>query len=110
MPPKEDALLDGFSGSLKATVAFSTKDEDLAVGQWGVSQQATFSIDGHMNRREVANELRGRLLGSAIYNVESRGPDVPEKFDLVLVTGFPSPDAPVGGPVPRPPDAKGGTR
>lgn len=109
LPEPGQALLDGLDGRLDAEVQYTPKSTRYPDGTWAVRQSATFSIDGRAAGRSVAADLRGRLLDLPFDSVESKGPDVPDRFQYQLTTSTQVPlrAAPlVGPPAPPKPDAK----
>lgn len=101
MPTPKDALLDGVSGELSVGEAgYRPKDSTVAYpnGVWEARRLAQISISGKTDRREVATELRGRLVSGTlgtIYEVNTRGADLPDRFSLDLSTALATPDAAV---------------
>ncbi len=92
MPDPRAAQLDVLSGRLRdAEVRFMTKDGSYAGGTWGVGREAAFSLQGRASSRDVANDLRSRLVASNVYVVDSHGPDTPDRFDYLLATPALSP-------------------
>jgi Tfp pilus assembly PilM family ATPase len=96
MPDSRQGLMDQVSGSLAARVEFAAKDK-YDPKAWQASQRAAFSIQGHVKQRDIADNLRERLVAAKdIYSdVESKGPDTPEQFALSLVSGLPTAEKPV---------------
>ena len=107
MPDPRQGLMDQVGGSLtRARVELVVKgDGRYDPKGWQLAQQATFSIQGHVKQRDIADNLRDRLVGAKdIYSdVESKGPDTPVQFALSLVTSLPTPEAP-----PKPAKPAGG--
>lgn len=91
MPDPRRAQLDVLTGRLAASVAFTTRDGTYSGGEWSMQRESTFGLQGHAAARDVANELRARLVASNVYVVDSRGPDTPDRFDYMLATPAASP-------------------
>jgi len=95
VPASDQAILDGITGKIMdADVLFTLKGARYQEGTWGVRQSATISMDGKAVGRSVAADLRGRLLGLGFDAVESKGPDVPDRFQFALTTSQPAPVKP----------------
>jgi hypothetical protein len=90
MPDTRRAQLDSLSGLLRADVSFSTKDGSYLRGAWGTSRDSEFTLEGRA-AREVANELRSRLVASKLYTLDSLGADTPDRFKYVLTSPAASP-------------------
>lgn len=110
MPSPKDALLDGVSGELSIGEAgYTPKDSTVAYpnGVWQAKRFAQISLSGKTDRRDVATELRGRLVSGTlgtIYEVNTRGADLPDRFSLDLSTVLATPEAAApkaGKPVPK---------
>ncbi len=89
MPDPSVAQLDAFTGELGAAVVFEPKDPRRPAytgGVWRTDQRAEFSLGGRVETRELANDLRARLVNAKFYIVKSRGPDVEKRFDFVVQT------------------------
>ncbi len=104
MPSPKDALLDGMSGELSVGEGrYRPKDSTVAYpnGTWEPRRLAQISLSGKTARRDVATELRGRLVSGAlgaIYEVNTRGADLPDRFSLDLSTTLASPEATIAKP------------
>lgn len=89
LPPPKDGLLNELAGSMRAGVEFVPDGKGW--GTWKAQQAAAFTLEGSVKGRPVANELRGRLMESGMYKVESKGPDVPTSYSYELVTAVKAP-------------------
>jgi hypothetical protein len=103
MPDPRQAVMDQLVGNLsRARVELVSKDGKYSSEGWQLEQAAAFGIQGHIKQREIANDLRDRLVASrAVYSeVTSTGPDTPDQFSLTLVTkqAAPEPDSPAAPP------------
>lgn len=116
MPNPKDALLEGVSGELSmGEAAYRPKDTTPAYpnGTWEARRFAQISLSGKTDRRDVATELRGRLVSGTlgtIYEVNTRGADLPDRFSLSLSTVLATPEAAKATPktmAPSPPKANG---
>lgn len=109
MPDPRQAQLDQLSGFATINVELTPNNGRYDVNGWKVSQRANFSIQGKARQREVANELRDRLVSSPVYQVETKGADMADRFAMALQTSAPRPEdakpAPNGG---KPAAGKGG--
>jgi hypothetical protein len=112
MPDPRQALMDEVSGQLRASVDFNASDGTYDKNGWQVRQVTAIGIEGHIKQREIANDLRNRLVTSGQFlQVESKGADEPTRFEFSLTTNksspeAPSPSSPPASSVPKP--AKGG--
>lgn len=91
MPDPKDGLVDEVSGSVSAEVRFTPRDGNLPGGQWSTSQQAVFSLSGRVVRRDVALDLRGRLVRGDVYRVINQTADTEDRFSFELNTPRRSP-------------------
>ncbi len=98
MPDPKDGLVDEVSGSVSADVRFTPRDRNLPGGQWSTNQQAVFSLSGRVVRRDVALDLRGRLVRGDVYRVINQTADTEDRFSFELNTARRSPfdPAPTG--------------
>ena len=111
IPAAGQAILDGMDGKLVgADVTFAAKGSRYQDGAWGLHQSAVFSMDGRAVGRSVSAEMRGKLLDLGFDAVESKGPDVPDRFQFVLTTSQPTPGKPKPDGSAAPPAAPGGAR
>jgi hypothetical protein len=93
MPDPRQAQLDLLSGDTRrVTVTLAPEDGRYDLNGWQVSQLAQFSIQGKAKQREVSNELRKTLVSSPVYQVETKGADLPDRFAMELTTDAASPD------------------
>jgi hypothetical protein len=101
LPDPRDAQLDELSGDMNAGVTFvTTPDLSYSKGRFSSFQEARLVLKGRVAQRDIANSIRGRLMASESYRVDSPGPDVPDAFDYVLITEDTDPST-------RPPAPKG---
>ena len=91
MPDPKDGLVDEVTGSVSADVRFTPRDRNLPGGQWATSQQAVISLSGKVVRREVALDLRGRLVRGDVYRVINQTADTEDRFSFELNTSRRSP-------------------
>ena len=111
LPEAGQVILDGMDGKLAdADVVFTPKGSRYQDGLWSMRQSAVFSMDGKSVGRSVSADLRGRLLGLSFDAVESKGPDVPDRFQFVLTTSQSTPakakpETAGGSQAPSKPDA-----
>jgi Tfp pilus assembly PilM family ATPase len=106
MPDTKQAQLQELTGGLAAEVEFVPKDGGYTPTGWQLRQVAKINLEGRTQQRQTANDLREKLLGSAVYQVETKGADVQDQFRLELVTTRPRPeDQPPGKPVATKPAA-----
>lgn len=100
MPNPKDALLDAVSGELSVgEAAYRPMSTTIAYpnGTWEARRFAQISLSGKTSRRDVATELRGRLVSGTlgtIYEVNTRGADLPDRFSLDLSTTLATPEPP----------------
>ena len=96
LPDPRQAQLDELAGRSLDVVEYATpsgRTESSETG-WGSRLQATFTLAGRMRERAVADLLRSRIAEDSRYRLESKGPDLPERFDWRLVTSKSTPDDP----------------
>lgn len=87
LPDPRQATADEISGRVaSAEVSFSPKKGEYSDDDWAAQQLLEFVVRGRVNHRDVAADLRGRLMNSKLYTVENKGPDVPDRFSLSLLT------------------------
>jgi Tfp pilus assembly PilM family ATPase len=105
MPAPTDAHLDQFAGRLQSVVTFAAKEGRYDSAGWKVSQEADFTLAGHAKRRDIADDLRRKLL-SMYDQVENKGPDVPDRFAFDITENL-SPSLPADS-TKKPAPSKGG--
>ncbi len=93
MPDPRQAQLDQLAGGAGLQIELTPKDGRYDVDGWTIRQVAKFSIQGKARQREVANELRDRLVTSPVYQVETKGADLADRFAMELTTAASTPEA-----------------
>jgi len=103
MPDPREAQLDTLGGGAGIAVDVIPEDGRYDLNGWHVRQVAKFSIQGRAKQRDVSNELRDRLVSSSVYQVETKGADLADRFSMELTTEAPTPEAavPKAKPVPE---------
>lgn len=88
LPDPRSGVLDRLVGSGTITVGFKlpAPKRRLADGEWFEEVRAQFDMAGTVKHRDVADALRQALVKDSEYDVESKGPDTPDRFDLMLTT------------------------
>jgi hypothetical protein len=88
MPDPKEAVLDSISARSESAVVYTTSKErpGYSPAAWSESLDATMTLAGAMKRRDVADALRARLVADRRYSVQTRGSDVPDRFDWTLGT------------------------
>jgi hypothetical protein len=94
MPDPKDAQLDEVSAIMSADVEFVPRDRSVAGAQWNTRQQAVFSLSGRVIRRDIALDLRGRLVRGDLYKVVNQSADTEDRFSFDLVTSRRTPSDP----------------
>lgn len=94
LPDPRQSQLDELAGrSIDAVQYNRPKDRrEYSESDWVSRLQATFTLAGRMKDRSVADMLRTRLVDDSRYRLESKGPDLPERYDWRLITQKKSPD------------------
>jgi hypothetical protein len=91
MPEPSSGLLDEIKASMSADVQVTLRDRTTSNATWTTQQRAVFSIAGQVVRRDVALELRGRLVNGDVYSVLNQSADTADRFGFELVTARRSP-------------------
>jgi hypothetical protein len=88
-PDPVAAQMDAISATLDSKVIFipDSRDAKYPAGKWSAPVRATIALDGRVKARESAEDFRGKLVAGNVYQVESRGPDTPDRFSYQLLTG-----------------------
>jgi hypothetical protein len=107
MPDPRQAQLDQFGGAAGISVDLIPNGGRYDVNGWRVRQVAKFSMQGKARQREVANELRDRLVSSPVYQVETKGADQADRFSMELTTEAAAPEDAKTGPAAPKPATKG---
>jgi Tfp pilus assembly PilM family ATPase len=96
LPDPRQAQLDELAGRSADVVEYNKPGgkAEYSENGWGTRLQTVFTLAGRMKERAVADTLRSRLADDSRYKLESKGPDLPERFDWRLVTPKRSPDEP----------------
>lgn len=94
-PDPVAAQMDAMNATLDAKAVFvpDSRDAKYPNGKWTTPVRATLALDGRVKARESAEDLRGKLVAGNIYQVESRGPDTPDRFSYQLLTSRLTPKA-----------------
>jgi Tfp pilus assembly PilM family ATPase len=92
MPDPRELQLDLLSGDSHITVSMTAQDGRYDANGWQSAQTASFSIKGRAKQREVSNQLRSSLVDSPVYQVETKGADLPDRFGMELTTDVRTPD------------------
>lgn len=107
LPSPREGLLDSVRGTLSTAVEYTGTGGAYSEKSWSAKQAAVFALDGQVKKRSTANDLRGRLVTSGVYHVDSRGPDVPDRFSFQLTTAAATPEG-AAGAAPGTPEAPAG--
>jgi hypothetical protein len=91
LPEPSSGLLDEIKASMSADVQVTLRDRTTSNATWTTQQRAVFSIAGQVVRRDVALELRGRLVNGDVYSVLNQSADTADRFGFELVTARRSP-------------------
>ncbi|MBX3317225.1 MAG: pilus assembly protein PilM [Phycisphaeraceae bacterium] len=103
MPDPKDGQLDEVSAIMSADVEFVPRDRSVAGALWTTRQQAVFSLSGRVIRREIALDLRGRLVRGDLYKVVNQSADTEDRFSFDLVTSRTTPsDSAPSAPATKP--------
>lgn len=85
LPPAPEALLDQVSVTARSAVAFTPGKTVIDPDAYRGGAIVDARMTGRVRTRDLASDLRARLLGLGLYEVvESRGQEVAGKFDLDL--------------------------
>lgn len=95
MPDAKLGQLDQVIGRASAAPQFSlSSGARYPAGTWSTRRNVTFDLSGRVESRQIASELRERLRDTGVFaNVETIGPELPDRFTLQLVTGLAAPGA-----------------
>lgn len=99
LPDPAGLRLDGLVMNADTQVLYDRPrgETTYADKYWKSRTLGTISISGTMASRETADGLRSRLIANQQYEVESIGPDLPNRFEFRLhTTGSPKAAAPTG--------------
>ncbi len=93
MPDPKEAVLDSISARSETAVGYRLSKDNPAYSPkaWFESVEGTMTLAGSMKRRDVADALRARLVEDKRYSVQTRGSDVPDRFDWTLSTSSKQP-------------------
>jgi hypothetical protein len=109
LPDPRQATADEISGRVASEeISFSPKKGEFSDEDWNAQQLSEFVVRGKVDHRDVAADLRGRLVNSRLYTVENKGADVPDKYSLSLLTTQTTPVEKVEAPKPGPVEPKHG--
>lgn len=100
LPDPGQMRLDGLVMNADTQVLYERPRGDNAYADkyWSSRTLGTISISGTMASRETADSLRSRLIADQQYDVESIGPDLPNRFEFRLhASGSAKPPAPAQG-------------
>lgn len=97
LPDPRVAQLDELAGrSTVDNIEYKAANSRTEYGEnsWRARSQSMFTLAGRMKERAIADTLRTRLADDTRYRLESKGPDLPERFDWRLTTQKRSPEEP----------------
>src|SRR5690606_10992153 len=95
MHDPREAKLDTLSGSVGATVLYRAAESGAYLdGRFAPELDAKFTVRGRVDRRDIAQGLRERLMAAGPYALQFGGPDVETRFDYDLLTRRPAPAPP----------------
>jgi len=108
LPDTKRAILDNISGrgDQRVTYVKASGQRSYSPTGWSHSVSAVFSLEGKVKRREVADQLRLRLVDDKRYKLDSKGADTPDRFDWRLTTTRSKPDEADGGKATDAPTSK----
>ncbi|HYE60486.1 MAG TPA: hypothetical protein VD997_00695 [Phycisphaerales bacterium] len=107
LPSPHDSTTDEINGKFLASTFYDPKGKSqYPGGEWTTRVQTVFNLDGKVDNRTIAAGLRERILSDKIYTVESRGPDVPDRYAIELATHLPRPELPPPPPEKQKPAPK----
>ncbi len=94
LPDPRQAQLDELAGRSVDVVEYMgvSSRAEYSETPWRSRLQGVFTLAGRMKERAVADTLRSRLADDTRYRLESKGPDLPERFDWRLTTLKRSPE------------------
>lgn len=87
LPEASRGALDELSARADVETTFvpgSSTGGGYPLGTWGTRVDGRVEMSGQVDGRQVAEDLRERLLRSGLYEVENRGPDVDNRYTLTL--------------------------
>src|SRR5262249_38995368 len=91
LPDPRDAQVGELTGRMVGGAVYDPKGKPYPGGEWGAREQAGVEGSGDVDTRRGAAGPREGRLGGGVYRVESRGPDMQDRFALELVTAEGSP-------------------
>lgn len=93
LPAPTEGVADELAArSVSATIYKPGKQRsEYLQGTWEQPTQVLVDISGRVRSRQVASDMRERILSGETYNVESQGPDTPDRYSFSLVTAKISP-------------------
>jgi hypothetical protein len=85
--PAEEVILDEFVASIRARISFAPKKGAMFPdGEWVSSPAVVVKLAGNHRPGDGVARFRQMLLERGVYQVNSSGPDMPERFGLELTS------------------------
>ena len=92
MPDPREAQLDSLGASVSTTVVYREPESRAYLdGRFVPEIGAKFALRGDVDRRDIAQGLRERLMAAGPYQLGFTGPDVETSFNYDLLTDRPQP-------------------
>lgn len=84
--PERGVVIDKLSGASAHTVTFeaarSSEGRRYTGGSWSNTAQTAFDLQASVTDRQLVQELRQRLIDDNRFEVESKGPELPDRLDF----------------------------
>jgi len=84
LPDPTSGVVTDFNAKLASLPVFTAGTGRYPTGTWGNLNEVLLNLNGKVETRRVASELREKLLAEGVYTVESRGADLPDQFSYQL--------------------------
>lgn len=99
LPDARAGVLERLEASGQSAVSFDPpRARSYQDGSWQTLTSAAFEVVGTVRNRDIADAFRKTLVEDSQYQVESRGPDTSDRFDLILRTQHAKPGSRAGRP------------
>lgn len=95
--PERGVVIDKLSGESERKVAFeasrSSEGRRYTGGSWSSTAQTAFDLQASVTDRQFVQQLRQRLIDDNRFEVESKGPELPDRLDFRITVSPPRPEA-----------------
>lgn len=88
--PEDGLIVNRIAGAAERGVGFSASRDSsgrrYAGGRWSLNEQVSFDLQASVSEREMVPTFRQRLIDDPRFEVESKGPELPDRLAFKLTS------------------------